>query len=1164
MGFWWLDVSDYDNQSQVRKLANMELTGADFTASDHYQEYWLDFTYPYHNDTSLEFRVYFGNRTDVTFDRVQIFAIEPYASTKNWHLHGFNTGQRKVYAQYQDAAGNWSQRYDDTIDLICTPPVCNGNFEQDFYFWLNTDNATVVAGRSGQGAQVDYDGGNSDIHQLLPDTYEAGKTYRATAWCKADVGDECRIFFGDSDHNPNFYPPNYENQVNQSLPGNGQWQQLDVSITLSKNERMSVYVYAKTSGSSVIYDDVYVEEITYEAGQLVNGGFETGQPEPWQWYHTNPVITDVKRSGQYGLQISVREAYDSGSIGQTVDLPPGVTVYYKAHVKGSPNSTTSLKLYAHNDNNWGNMHDMYLYYIPRPDAWTELMLPYTADSSGKLRAAVTIRGHDAVYIDDLQLVTDSVRSYPAELVNGNFENGGGGWYLDGADVHTLDASSHSGSYALRSVQERTTAQEPTWRGIRQRVQVTPGQVYLFTAWLKWQNAAQAHIKIEFLDANDNRLDNETRFIMRGNDGDSNGWKQRVASVIIPEGAATAQIIIWHGVSNHTNVPGGTVWIDDVSFDLAPCVQQFCDGDIESGTVDSWDRYSVQAVISTVKYNGQYGVQLTANTDAKIGTMGQTVAGLTPGETVYINAQVKSASPVATSIRIYAHNGNQENYHFFQKYIPFSDTWTKLVLPFTVDDTGILRAGVQVWGNEPIYVDDIQISDAGVVTYPSALVNGDFEDGGGGWYARGMPSQTLDPASYSGAYAIRAEQTRPADKDPWWSGVDQRFQITPGQVYDYYVWLKWENAAQLHMKVKWYDANGDYINWDMVMPGTDGDSNGWKHKGGSVTAPSNAATAQIFVWHGVQNSINITGSTVWIDDVSFNQETSGNIAAALTLNGAAQASAHPQVRAGLDCSGQNAVTQMKITGAANLDTVSWEPYAVKKGFTLDDGQHILYAQCQDSAGITSDVVSATITVHNYGAPPRIKINNGVIFTGDPNVTLTPIGQSYASQMEIDNDAGLGNAVWETYAFTRTWTLNAAPGKTIASSVYVAFKDVYGQIVPGMSDDIFVDLAPPSGNASPLTRATATRGASNTGVILQLAASDDQGGSGVAGAWISANADMSNAVWSSFSSGDWTYNWTAGGERVYVQFQDNVGNKSDVISIDITGEEDHKIFLPLVIK
>lgn len=136
--------------------------------------------------------------------------------------------------------------------------VCNGDFELDFAFWGSTENAVLSPGRTGQGVQVSYDGANADLEQMLSGVFEGGKTYRATTWCLADQIELCSLFFGDANL---VYGQAYENEVSQTLWGIGTWQKLSVTHTMTHDERMNVYVYAKFPGSTVIYDDIQVEEV---------------------------------------------------------------------------------------------------------------------------------------------------------------------------------------------------------------------------------------------------------------------------------------------------------------------------------------------------------------------------------------------------------------------------------------------------------------------------------------------------------------------------------------------------------------------------------------------------------------------------------------------------------------------------------------------------------------------------------------------------------------------------------------------------------------------------------------------------------------------------------------------------------------------------------------
>jgi tetratricopeptide (TPR) repeat protein len=137
--------------------------------------------------------------------------------------------------------------------------VCDGSFDDGTAFWWSAQNALDAKGLEGNGLRVSSDDDNSDVYQALPGIFEGGRTYRASVWCNGLAGDRCRLFFGDAWGV--FNPPAYENSDWEEVEANGDWQRLEVTVTLSRDERMFVYLYAKTPGSSVIYDDLVVEEV---------------------------------------------------------------------------------------------------------------------------------------------------------------------------------------------------------------------------------------------------------------------------------------------------------------------------------------------------------------------------------------------------------------------------------------------------------------------------------------------------------------------------------------------------------------------------------------------------------------------------------------------------------------------------------------------------------------------------------------------------------------------------------------------------------------------------------------------------------------------------------------------------------------------------------------
>jgi hypothetical protein len=140
-------------------------------------------------------------------------------------------------------------------------------FQQDFEGTLPPGNyisndIRSTTGRTGRGLQVSYLD-KAEVRGArafqLPEDFKAGKTYQASVWCKANRGARCKIFFGDDLQNGT---RTYENEVNNSLEGNGDWQKLTTPpIKMSHDEQMSVYIYSEILGTSATYDDILVEEV---------------------------------------------------------------------------------------------------------------------------------------------------------------------------------------------------------------------------------------------------------------------------------------------------------------------------------------------------------------------------------------------------------------------------------------------------------------------------------------------------------------------------------------------------------------------------------------------------------------------------------------------------------------------------------------------------------------------------------------------------------------------------------------------------------------------------------------------------------------------------------------------------------------------------------------
>jgi hypothetical protein len=254
---------------------------------------------------------------------------------------------------------------------------------------------------------------------------------------------------------------------------------------------------------------------------------------------------------------------------------------------------------------------------------------------------------------------------------------------------------------------------------------------------------------------------------------------------------------------------------------------------------------------------------------------------------------------------------------------------------------------------------------------------------------------------------------------------------------------------------------------------------------------------------------------------------------------------------------------------------WQSYATNASWALmsGDGLQTVYARFRDVAGNVSLPVSSTIeldtaTEAEYG----LTINAGALFTNQTAVALTLGAQPGTAQMQVSNDGGFADALWEPYASRKVWTITQYGNYAIPRVVYVRYKDYQGNTSATFSDDIILDVTPPVGSVTITPIIAGMRdlasdptfqvGASSTQtftvylpfiskplqVNLLLTATDDV--SGVGGMLISNNMDFSGANWEAYAS---QKNWqvpSTGTTTVYVKFRDNAGNVSTTYSATYT--------------
>ncbi|MFN8487973.1 MAG: hypothetical protein U0350_10295 [Caldilineaceae bacterium] len=178
---------------------------------------------------------------------------------------------------------------------------------------------------------------------------------------------------------------------------------------------------------------------------------------------------------------------------------------------------------------------------------------------------------------------------------------------------------------------------------------------------------------------------------------------------------------------------------------------------------------------------------------------------------------------------------------------------------------------------------------------------------------------------------------------------------------------------------------------------------------------------------------------------------------------------------------------------------------------------------------------------------ITINNGATFTKQRTVTVQA-NLPGAAQIQLSNDGGFANAVWQPYQPAVPWTLRDVGARIATLVVYVRFRTTSGVLLCNgtpISDDIIFDAQAPL-----ITQA------SRQGAQVHLRAEDQPGGSGVAEMQISADADFVGAVWQPWQA-DITMPSEPSG-ALYVRVRDGAGNESASVPMTSTAF----LYLPLM--
>ncbi|MCX6050465.1 MAG: hypothetical protein NT075_35665, partial [Chloroflexi bacterium] len=180
---------------------------------------------------------------------------------------------------------------------------------------------------------------------------------------------------------------------------------------------------------------------------------------------------------------------------------------------------------------------------------------------------------------------------------------------------------------------------------------------------------------------------------------------------------------------------------------------------------------------------------------------------------------------------------------------------------------------------------------------------------------------------------------------------------------------------------------------------------------------------------------------------------------------------------------------------------------------------------------------------------ITINNGALFTKQRAVSVQS-NLAGAAQIQMSNDGGFGNAVWQPYQPVLAWTLSDVGQRIATLIVHARFREANNNLlcngVVAFDEIIFDPQAP--------TVAVARAAQDQVHII----AADQAGGSGVTEMEISTQGDFADAVWEPWQ--EFVTVSDEPGAALYVRVRDGAGNESTPSSVLLAAQS--SIYLPLI--
>jgi len=172
----------------------------------------------------------------------------------------------------------------------------------------------------------------------------------------------------------------------------------------------------------------------------------------------------------------------------------------------------------------------------------------------------------------------------------------------------------------------------------------------------------------------------------------------------------------------------------------------------------------------------------------------------------------------------------------------------------------------------------------VISTDNLLLNSDFSNGTDNWNV--SDESECFEVSDSQIKTMQIEEALNGDDvcGPFnWSTIYQDVDISQVGKFSVSVKMRGENMAEGHVKVEWFDANGDRIldengsGFVLIAGVYNGTVSDWQVISTTIVAPESAVRARIMVLHGREAGEGpaVPGSTMYVDEICFAPSPDGN-------------------------------------------------------------------------------------------------------------------------------------------------------------------------------------------------------------------------------------------------------------------------------------------------